>query len=648
MAIHFDSDSTLDCGISRTTTGIPTLLVFGCALLAVFTALYHIYGGIFGMPEALRHRATHASLFLLLTFLFYPLGRENWKAPLNKFFLVDICLIVATVCVYTWLIWDIDAFVMRAVMPEVSDIVSGVIFILLVFEAIRRTVGLSLVILPLIFILHTLFADYTPSVFYAAPTDFETLVGYLAMDLDAMLGVPVSVASTFIIIFMLFGSILVRTGAGNFFSDMAFALTGGMTGGPAKGAALASALYGTLSGSTAANVVTTGSFTIPLMIKCGFRPQFAASVEAIASNGGQIMPPIMGAAAFIIPMYIPGATYKDVALAAVIPAVLYYVSVFAMIQFESAKMGLRGIPRHQRPQIDPILKKGWPLIFSLASIIVFLALGFTPSVTGVVALIVTIIVTAFRQETRLTIRDTLSALEMGVRSVIPITMACLAAGLIIGSINLSGLSGRVTGLIIDVSQGYLALSLVVTMIVCIIMGMGMTTTIIYITLAALVVPSIVQMGASPMAANLFVFSFGCLSGVTPPVCLTTFAAAGIAHSNPWSTGWEAFKVGLASFIIPFMFVYSPALILEGTLFEVLYSVITSTVGIVAFAAAIQGYFIQPIRLWGRICLFLASLGFIHPDVSTMIVAILLIAFVIVSQVRANALSKNHIPQEKKL
>lgn len=646
MAIHFDADSALDCGISRAETGIPSLLVFGCALLALFTALYHIYGGLFGMPEALRHRSTHAALFLLLTFAFYPLGRKNWKAPLNRFFVIDFFLIVATCGVYAWLIWDIDAFVMRAAMPEVSDIVSGVIFILLVFEAIRRTVGLSLVILPLIFILHALFADYTPSVFYAAPADFETLIGYLAMDLDAMLGVPVSVASTFIIIFMLFGSILIRTGAGNFFSDMAFALTGGMTGGPAKGAALASALYGTLSGSTAANVVTTGSFTIPLMAKCGFRPQFAASVEAIASNGGQIMPPIMGAAAFIIPMYIPGATYKDVALAAAIPAILYYVSLFAMIQFESAKMGLRGLPRDQRPKIGPIMKKGWTLIFSLMSIIVFLALGFTPSVTGVAALVVTIAVTALRRETRLTIRDTLSALEMGVRAVIPITMACLAAGLIIGAINLSGLSGRVTGLIVDVSQGYLALSLTVTMIVCIIMGMGMTTTIIYITLAALVVPSIVQMGASPMAANLFVFSFGCLSGVTPPVCLTTYAAAGIAHSNPWSTGWEAFKVGLASFIIPFMFVYSPALILEGRLFEIVYSVATSTVGVVTLAAAIQGYFLQPLGLWERICLFGASLGFIHPGVFTMAVALLLIALVLASQIRANTLSKNRMPLEK--
>ena len=643
MAIHFDADSALDCGIARTGTGIPSLLVFGGAFLAVFTALYHIYGGLFGMPEALRHRSTHAMLFLLLTFVFYPLGRENWKAPLNKFFLIDLLLIAATVAVYTWLIWDIDAFAMRAALPEPSDIISGVLFIALVFEGIRRTVGVSLVILPLVFMLHALFADHTPSVFYAAPTDFETLIGYLAMDLDAMLGVPVSVASTFIIIFMLFGSILVRTGAGNFFSDMAFSLTGGMTGGPAKGAALASALYGTLSGSTAANVVTTGSFTIPLMIKSGFRPQFAASVEAIASNGGQIMPPIMGAAAFIIPMYIPGATYKDVALAAAIPAILYYASLFAMIQFEAARAGLRGLPRERPPKMWPILKTGWPLIFSLLSIIAFLAMGFTPSVTGVAALIVTILVTAFRKETRLSIRDTLSALEMGTRSVIPITMACLAAGLIIGSINLSGLSGRVTGMIVDVSQGYLALSLVVTMFVCIIMGMGMTTTIIYITLAALVVPSIVKMGASPMAANLFVFSFGCLSGVTPPVCLTTYAAAGIANSNPWTTGWEALKVGLASFIIPFMFVYSPALILEGSVIEIIYSTATSLVGVIVLAAAIQGYFFREIQIWGRLCLFAASLGFIHPSIASMVVAIVLICLVGFFQLRSRG---THAPREE--
>nr|WP_238484438.1 TRAP transporter fused permease subunit [Oricola indica] len=601
--------------------------------MAFATAIYHLAGGLFGVAEAFRHRLTHITLFLLLTFIFYPLGRKSWTAPLRLVSLVDLALILGTVGCYTYMISDIDGLAMRSGLPDPGDVINGTVLVLLVLESIRRTVGMALVILPVFFMLHAVFAPSFPGIFYAAPTEYESLISYLTMDTDGMLGIPVSVASTFIIAFMMFGAILVRSGAGQFFTDLAIATTGNMRGGPAKAAAIASALYGTLSGSTTANVVTSGSFTIPLMKSSGFSARVAASVEAIASNGGQIMPPIMGAAAFIIPMYIPGTGYRDVVMAALIPALLYFLSLLAMIHFEAGKKGLVGMPRSELPDFLKVLRRGWPLLLSLVAIITLLIMGFTPMVAGVAALIVTLVVIQFRPETRLGPADVIAGLENAIRATIPIAIACAAAGLIIGSMDLSGLAGRFSRLILEVSQGNMLPALIMTMIICVVLGMGMTTTIIYITLAALVVPSIVDMGVSPMAANLFVFYFGALSGVTPPIALTTYAAAGIAGSSPWTTGWTASKIGIASFIIPFMFVYTPGLLLNGSPFEIGIAAASAGLGVIVLAASIQGYFMSQLAAWERLLLAAAAMLLITPDARYGLAAVTLVAFVAFRQRR---------------
>ncbi|MBL3705912.1 TRAP transporter fused permease subunit [Sulfitobacter sp. BDSS02] len=599
---------------------VPTWLVAIIIAVSLGTAMYHLLGGLFGTAEAFRHRTTHITLFLVLGFLFFPLGRSDWQEKLRWTTVIDFALITAAIGVFIYRMQDVDSLASRSSFPNQGDVISGTILVLLVLEAVRRTVGLALVILPTLFMLHALYSDHFPSIFLAAPTRFSSLIGYLTVDLDGMLGVPIAVSSSFIVIFMMYGAVLVRSGAGTFFTDLAFAATGWMSGGAAKAAALASGLYGTLSGSTTANVVTTGSFTIPLMKSSGFNPRFAASVEAMASNGGQIVPPVMGAAAFIIPMYIPGASYRDVVLAAAIPAVLYYVSILAMIHFQAKRTGLTGVARKDLPSAWMTLRKGWPILIAFGAIVGFLLSGFTPMIAGATALVLTVIVTMFRAETCLTPQDLCAALETGIRATIPIVMACAAAGIIIGSMDLSGLAGRVSGAVTLLADGKLALALVITAVVCVILGMGMTTTIVYITLAALVAPSITEMGAPVMAANLFIFYFGCLSGVTPPVALTTYAAAGIAGSNPWSTGLEAVKVGIASFLIPFMFIYTPSLLLDGAWYRIAIDSVTAAIGIICLAAAVQGYLRRLLKPWERVALAATALLFIVPTWETMLLA----------------------------
>lgn len=625
MVDRAEDNNATDALASGRVLGAPTWLVALIVAVSLGAAAYHLLGGLFGTAEAFRHRTTHITLFLVLAFLFFPLGRKSWKEPLSWKSVVDFTLIIFAVGIFFYRMLDVDALASRSAFPNQGDVVSGAVLVFLVLEAVRRSVGMALVILPSMFMLHALFSDHFPSIFLAAPTRFSSLIGYLTVDLDGMLGVPIAVSSSFIVIFMMYGAVLVRSGAGTFFTDLAYATTGWMSGGSAKAAALASGLYGTLSGSTTANVVTTGSFTIPLMKSSGFQPRFAASVEAMASNGGQIVPPVMGAAAFIIPIYIPGASYRDVVLAAAIPALLYYVSLLAMIHFQARKSGLTGVPRSELPSAWSTLRHGWPILIAFGAIVGFLLYGFTPMIAGATAVVLTLIVTLFRKETRLSPRDFCAALETGIRSTIPIVMACAAAGIIIGSMDLSGLAGRVSGAVTLLAGDNLSLALIITAIVCVILGMGMTTTIVYITLAALVAPSLTSMGAPVMAANLFIFYFGCLSGVTPPVALTTYAAAGIAGSNPWTTGLEAVKVGLASFLIPFMFIFTPSLLLEGAWHRIALDTATAGVGIVCLAAAVQGHVRRDLLVWERLLLAATALLFITPRWETMLIASLVLA-----------------------
>ena len=423
----------------------------------------------------------------------------------------------------------------------------------LVLDGTRRAVGWAMVFVAGFFMMHALFAHKFFGFFYGPPTNLAKYIDTLFMTSDGIFGIPLYVASTYIVLFIIFGGILIRSGVGRFFVDLAIALTGHRTGGPAKAVVVASGMTGTVYGSAVANVVTTGSFTIPLMKNYGYRAKFAAAVEACASSGGQITPPIMGAAAFIMAEFLE-APYSYVILAAIIPAFLYFTTIYFMVHVEAEKHGIEKIDKSMLPNVFEVLKGGWHMLLSLVVLMGLLIYGYTAMKAGFWA-IVSVIILSFlkKKNTRMTVVDFWELLKVGIKSTVPVTIACACAGIIIGSVFVSGLGLKFTQSVIELSGGMLFPLLCLTAISAIILGMGMTTTAVYITVAALIVPSLIQSGIIPVAAHMFAFYFGVVSTITPPVALASFAGAAIAKSPPMSTAVESSKVGIAKYIVPFAF-----------------------------------------------------------------------------------------------
>jgi TRAP transporter 4TM/12TM fusion protein len=506
---------------------LPVAVAVTCSILSIALALLHLFVAEFGIPDSRSFRSTHLTVMLVLAILLNPLGRESWRDPLRtpgapadpwrvSAFAIDLVLIALGLLVQVYTLWDVEEFQAREAALLPSDVVMGAILVVLVLEATRRTVGWAMVILALFFILHSLYAPYFFGLLYGPPTSLERYIDVIFLRTEGIFGIPIYVASTYILLFILFGAILIRSGAGRFFIDLAVALTGHRTGGPAKASVVASAFMGTVSGSAVANVVTTGSFTIPMMIRLGFRPRFAAAVEACASSGGQITPPIMGAAAFIIAEFLQ-VPYLWVIVAAVIPTFLYFATVYFMVHLEAEKRGVTKIDRDRLPKFGQVLVRGWHLLLSLGILIGLLVSGFTPMLAAFWAIITLVALSFVNPSTRMSPVDLFAALESGVRSALPVTIACACAGIIIGSMFVSGLGLKFTNSVIDLSGGSLLGLLVLTALAGIVLGMGMTTTAVYITVAALIVPSLIEIGVVPIAAHLFAFYYGVVSAITPPV-----------------------------------------------------------------------------------------------------------------------------------
>ena len=389
-------------------------------------------------------------------------------------------------------------------------------------------------------------------------------------------------------LFIVFGAILIRSGAGRFFIDLAVSLTGHRLGGPAKASVVASAFLGTVSGSATANVVTTGSFTIPMMKNLGYRPRFAAAVEACASSGGQITPPIMGAAAFIIAEFVR-VPYIYVVISAIIPTFLYFATMYFMVHLEADKYGIARVPKDQLPDFWKVLREGWHLLLALVVLVVLLIMGRTITMAAFWAIITLFGLSFVNSSTRMSPVDLLAALESGVRSSIPVTIACACAGIIIGCTFTSGLGLKFTNSVIDMSGGNLMFLLILTALAAIVLGMGITTTAVYITVAALIVPALIEIGVNPMSAHLFAFYFGVVSSITPPVALASFAAAAIAGTNPMMTAVESARVGIAKYIVPFIFVYNPSLLFEGPLWLTAYSTVAAFAGVWMLSVSIEAW-----------------------------------------------------------
>ena len=495
-----------------------------------------------------------------------------------------------------------------------DKVLLGAVAVAVVLEAVRRLAGWALMWIALVCILYAKFAFLLPGLFYARGSGWDRIAVYLYLDSNGLLGLPLAVTASIVVAYIFFGQALYAVGGDKFLTDLALVAMGRYRGGPAKMAVVSSSLYGTVSGSAVANVVVDGAITIPMMKRAGYRPHIAAAIEAVSSNGGQIMPPVMGAAAFLIAEYL-SIPYGQVALAAAIPAALYYLALFVQVDLEAAKHGLGGLPRAELPRLRNVMRRGWVFLVPLGVLVYTLMVAsWNAGQAGMLAVGVTFLVGLLQRETRPTWAGFLECLEATGRTMLDLVAITAMAGLVIGALQLSGFVGKLPLLLISMAGGSVLLLLVLTAIVSIILGMSLPTTVVYVTLAVLVGPALAQLGIVPLAAHLFLFYFGMLSLITPPDCLATYAAAAIAKSDFWQTGWAGMRLGIVAYIVPFVFVYHPALIARGSLGEIAGAVLTASAGVILLGIACAGYLFRPLGWARRAWAAAAAACFILPPV----------------------------------
>lgn len=576
-------------------------------------SLFQLYTAAFGVFEAQIQRAIHLGFALVLVYLLYPARLSKRKEGVKW---LDVLFAVLGLAVGAYVVIEYHDLMMRAGLPTTGDIVFGGICILLVLEASRRVVGIPITLVAMFFLAYAYWGPYFPGMFAHRGFSYTRIITHMYVTTEGILGMPIGVAATFVYMFILFGAFLHKTGLGKFFIDLALAATGHRIGGPAKVAVLASGFFGTISGSSVANTVTTGTFTIPLMKSIGYKPEFAAAVEAAASTGGQLMPPIMGAAAFIMSQFI-GIAYIEIAIAAALPALLYYLAVGFMVHMEAKRLGLQGLPKERLPKLKKVLAEGWHLLLPLFVIVYLLVKGYTPLRAALVCIIVTVAIAMMKKNTRLNVKDILDALESGARSAIGVSAACACAGIIIGVVTLTGVGLKIANGIVVLSGGSFFLTLFLTMIASIILGMGLPTTAKYIVLASMAAPAIMKFGVPILAAHLFIFYFGIVADLTPPVALVSYAAAGIAQSNPMKTGFTGLRLAMAGFLIPYIFVYNPGILLINTTpLEVVLIAATSILGAFSLALAGSGFWMRPLNIIERLVLFGSAISLIFPGTVT--------------------------------
>ena len=493
----------------------------------------------------------------------------------------------------------------------------GVLAIALVLEGVRRLAGWALMWIALGCVLYAKFAWLLPGVLYAKGSTWQRIAVYLYLDSNGIFGVPLAVTASIVVAYIFFGQALYAVGGDKFLTDVAMWAMGSYRGGPAKMAVVSSSLYGTVSGSAVANVVVDGAITIPMMKRAGYPSHLAAAIEAVSSNGGQIMPPVMGAAAFLIAEYL-AIPYGQVALAAAIPAALYYLALFVQVDLEAAKHGLAGLPREQLPKIRPVLRRGWVFLAPLGVLVWTLIISnWEAGQAGMLAVAVTFGVGALQKETRPTWRGIMETLEGTGRTMLDLVAITTLAGIVIGSLQLSGFTSKLPLLLVSMAGGNILLLLVMTAIVSIILGMSLPTTVVYVTLAVLVGPALAQLGIVPLSAHLFLFYFGMLSLITPPDCLATYAAAAIAKSDFWKTGWAGMRLGIVAYIVPFVFVFHPPLIAMGSLAEIALAVITAGMGVILLGVGCAGYLFRPLDWFRRTWAWVAGLLLFMPPLSVL-------------------------------
>ncbi len=636
---------------TRDLKGIMLKVVF-FGLLAF--SLFQLYTAVFGQYTAYLQRSIHLGFALSLIFLLFPAIKKRDREKKNKIPFYDYILSILSIGV--GLYWPIMAGELYFRVGNVTtlDLIVGLTALLLTLEATRRAVGMPITIIASVFLAYAFFGPYFPGFLAHRGQDLESVVQLMFFTTDGILGTPLGVSATFIFVFLLFGAFLVKTGVGQYFNDLAVAFAGHLVGGPAKVAIFSSALQGTISGSSVANVVTSGSYTIPMMKKLGYKKEFAGGVEAAASTGGQIMPPIMGAAAFLMVEFIGGIKYWDIAKAAAIPALLYFTGIWIMTHFEAKRVGLRGLSKEEMPNRMEVLKKIY-LLFPIVGIIVFLLIGIPTMQAALWGIVLTIIVSSFDKKTRLGIRDMIEALVDGARTALAVAAATAAAGIIVGVVVKTGLGLSLANGLVSASGGNILLTLFFTMLAAIVLGMGSPTTANYVITSTIAAPAIITLlmldlpdGAAvpisiALSAHLFVFYFGIVADITPPVALAAFAASGVSGGDPIKTGFVSAKLAIAAFIIPYMFVLSPELLMINTTApQLIWVLITAISGMISIGAGMIGYWYRDVKWYERILAVVTGLLLIYPEGFSDIIGLVLFIslFAIQYFTRDKSLDKN--------
>jgi len=603
------------------------------SFLLIGMSCFHMYTAGVGLLPTSIHRAVHLTFAITAVFLLYPsrMGGSKRFTPWYDWILA----ILAGICIgYIALFFNDIAE--RGARVQSYEVWLGIMSIILVLEAGRRVVGKVLPCLSILFLLYCYFGRYMPEMFMHRGYSINRIIQHMYLTQEGIFGVALGVSSTFVFMFILFGAFLSKSGGARFFNELALAVAGHSPGGPAKVAIVASGMLGTINGSSVANVATTGAFTIPLMKRVGYKPEFAGAVEACASTGGQFMPPIMGAGAFIMSEFL-GISYLRIAAAAIIPAILYYSALFIAVHLRAKDKKLEGLPRNELPRVKEVMKKDGHLFIPLIVIITLLLRKYTPLSAAFWGILSALAISQFKSHTRMGIRAVCEAMEEGARSALGVALACALVGFVVGTSSLTALGLTISNNIIDIAGGRLLPTLIMGMIACLVLGMGLPTTANYIVTSTMIAPALIKMNVLPLAAHLFVFYFGIMADLTPPVCLAAFTGAGIAGGNPSQTGFNATRIALVAYLIPYAFIYSPVILLENATFlNLAILVVSAFVGVIGLASALQGWIFTKLNSLFRMIFLATSIAAFLPDNTVKLGATILILVLLFFTRRSSA------------
>lgn len=583
--VEIGQETELDNLFDKGSKGIePTQILY--ILLAVIASSFALYTAVFGILESWAFRMIH--LLLILSLLYVGQLRKGDKKISIFSRAVNVLMLLGIVAVALYAYIEYDNIFLRMGRPNGYDQIFSFILIVVVLVATYKKMGKAITALAVLFLVYTLFGNYFPGELYHRGASYGMLTDYMFNSTRGILGIPLKVAAEYVIMFIIFGAFLSRSGAGEFFVKLAFALTGKMWGGPAKAAVVASAMMATINGSGVGNAVATGSVTIPLMKKVGYKPHFAAAVEAAASTGGMIMPPLMASVAFLIAEF-TRTPYSQIMLHGLIPATLYFVAVMVMVHFEAKKTDLCPLEASAIPKIGKVMKEGGYFLLPIIALVYLLFSGSSPMRAAAAGIGIMVILSQFKKETRMGPKEILSALEEGATNTAVVTVACAVAGIIVGSISVSGLGIRFSSMILALAGDSLPLVLILTMISSILLGLGMTAAAVYIIVTSLTVTALGDMGIGIIPANFFVYYFGLLSALTPPVALAAYGAAGIAGADHNKTAFSAMRLAVVAYVVPFAFIYNPALLAIGSLTDILLSSFFALFGVIAISAGLSNF-----------------------------------------------------------